>query len=129
MKRLLLLFAISSVSAIAQTTVNGTTNISAANTVGLIFAVPPNATGATYTTDTAANFCQTFNSFGATVAPQFLVVVNKGSGTITIAGGTGVTISGTATIAVGASRLFMSYGTCGTTPSWTLQSLGGISSL
>jgi hypothetical protein len=127
MKILLVLFAVCNLY--AQTNLGGSVSIAASQTLGLILAVPPNATGASYTLDTASNFCAAFNKRGGNTSPILIVIVNKGMGSITIIGGNGVTINGTATVAIGASRLFMSYGTCGATPSWTLQSIGGISSL
>jgi hypothetical protein len=117
-----LLFVLIACSLYAQTGVTTTAIIPAASLIGVIQAVPPNATGATYTTDTAANLCHN----QVTMIAQLIAFTNTGLGTITIVGGTGVTIKGTATIAAGASRLFMHWGTCS---AWTFQSLGTFTGL
>jgi hypothetical protein len=135
MKKLLvcLLFGLSLLH--GQTTVSGSATIPAINLIGgiVVSGVPPTATGATYTTDTAANFCLLLTS-GVNVShvtSQLIFIANSGSGTVTIAAGTGITIKGTATIAVNSSRLFVLYlGSCASgSQAWTLQSLGSITPL
>jgi hypothetical protein len=117
----------------AQTTVTGSATI-AADTFSqlVIFAVPPNATGATYTTDTATAFCGKFlGAVFPNTTPRIIIFINTGMGTITVAGGTGVTVKGTATIAINSAREFMVYPTSCVVGSEavTLQSMGIFSSL
>lgn len=85
----------------------------------------------TLTTDTAANIiAQLTQSSGATprIGQTFMLdIANLNSGTATLAGGTGVTISGTATIAANAERYFLGIITqtaqIGGTPSVTIQNM------
>jgi hypothetical protein len=127
------LFGLYVIPACAQVSTTGSSVLAAKNLFGvLVLGVPPTATGSTLTTDTAANICAVFTINGATppsVGPTLLTIANNGAGTITIAGGTGVSIVGTATIAVNTSRLFLHYGTCGASPTWTFKSIGSLSGL
>ena len=51
---------------------------------------------------------------------------SAGANTITLAGGTGVTISGTATVAQNINRRFLGYVTGVTTPAITFYNCGGV---
>ena len=82
---------------------SGTTaaTLSAANcTMGLINAVVVSTGGSTNTntTDTATNIINTFWPTGQVGSRALLWYVNNNSNTVTLAAGTGVTITGTATI-------------------------------
>lgn len=95
--------------------------------VGLLVGTP--TAGATYTTPTATQLCALFPFVGASNATSFswlFVVKNTSAGanTITLAGGTGVTLSGTGTAAQNTVRLFMiEVRGCGGTPAALLYSL------
>ena len=87
------------------------------------------------TTDTAANIIANIvasiqaNAKGAYPAPSvvgftsFVSVRNTNAGTLTLSAGTGVTITGTATLATGVQRNYLLTVTSGTAV--TLQDLGG----
>ena len=82
--------------------------------------------GETATTDTAANIVAAMAS-AAVGASYKLRIINESTGAFswTIAGGTGVTVTGTATIAQNAWREFMvSVTAVGATPAVTLQNVG-----
>lgn len=95
--------------------------------VGLLVGTP--TAGATYTTPTATQLCQLFPFVASSNASFFnwLFVVKNTSGganTITMAGGTGVTLRGTGTIAQNAVRIFYVEITgCSGTPAANLYSL------
>ena len=87
----------------------GTATISGSQLVGLLVGTPVAA--ANYTTDTAANLCSLFPFVGTQNATAFawdLQIKNTsgGANTITVLGGTGVTVVGTATVAQNQVRLF-----------------------
>lgn len=82
------------------------TTIQAAQLVGGIIRRFSPAANYTDSTDTATNIVNAIP--GATPLQTFpLLIANLGSGIMTLAGGTGVTIAGTATIASNATRLFL----------------------
>lgn len=74
---------------------------------GIIRGVPTAA--ATYTTATAAAIIAAIGGDCAVGTTYTLVVLNASAGanTITVAGGTGVTVSGVATVAQNASKVFL----------------------
>ncbi len=104
------------------TTTTGTT-LTAAQVVGAaIFRSGPTAVF-TDTTDTATNIVAAIP--GATVNASWkLRYVNRDASTCTIAGGTGVTISGTATVAASTWRDFICTITNTATPAVTMTSAG-----
>lgn len=84
------------------------------------------AAGETATTDTAANIVAAMAS-AAVGASYKLRIINESTGAFswTIAGGTGVTVAGTATIAQNTWREFMvSVTAVGASPAVTLQNVG-----
>ena len=85
-----------------------TATLSAANSYNVIIRGVPTA-AATYTTATAADIVAAIGSDCA-VGTTFMVVVlnaSAGANTITVAGGTDVTVSGVATVAQNASKVFL----------------------
>ncbi len=85
-----------------------TATLSAANSYNVIIRGVPTA-AATYTTATAAEIVASIGSDCA-VGTTFMVVVlnaSAGANTITVAGGTDVTVSGVATVAQNASKVFL----------------------
>lgn len=90
-------------------TATNTATISAQNMVGVLTGTP--TAGATYTTDTATNLCALFpfvanqnvNNFGW---DWTIKNTSAGANTITVAGGTGVTLIGTGTAAQNNLRHF-----------------------
>ena len=66
---------------------------------------------ANYTTPTATQLCQLFPFVGSAAAnlywPWWVKNTSGGANTITVVGGTGVTVTGTATIAQNAVKMFM----------------------
>lgn len=85
-----------------------------------VFAVFTNAVPGTQTTRTAAQlYADLLLAFGATALPTTLTydlqITNTGAGTLTLAGGTGVTVTGTATIAQNTTRQFVVQVTSPTT--------------
>jgi hypothetical protein len=114
----------------ASTAVN-TATLTIDQMFGLLVGTP--TAGATYTTPTATVLCNAFPAI-AVVAPGtqstfglLLVVVNTSGNAsgITMAGGSGVTATGTLTIAASDSKLFWLYPTNCTAGSqaWTLYSI------
>lgn len=94
---------------IASNTATDTATLSASQMTGILVGTPTAA--ATYTTDTAANLCALFPFVANSAANSFnwsWVVKNTSAGanTITVAAGTGVTVSGTATAAQNNLRRF-----------------------
>lgn len=101
----------------------------AAQIAGGIILRDPNGAARTDTTDTAANILAQF--LGAKVGSSFMLAVRNNADaaeTITIAGGTGVTLSGTGTINQNFTKLFMGVFTnVGSgTEALTLYSLGNL---
>jgi len=85
-----------------------TATLTAANSYNVIIRGVPTA-AATYTTATAADIVAAIGSDCA-VGTTFMVVVlnaSAGANTITVAGGTDVTVSGVATVAQNASKVFL----------------------
>ena len=85
-----------------------TATLTAANSYNTIIRGVPTA-AATYTTATAAAIVAAIGGDCA-VGTTFMVVVlnaSAGANAITIAGGTGVTVSGVATVAQNASKVFL----------------------
>ena len=104
-----------------------TATLSAANSYNTIIRGVPTA-AATYTTATAADIVAAIGGDCA-VGTTFTVVVlnaSAGANTITIAGGTGVTVSGVATVAQNASKVFLGRVTAvaGGSEAITLYGLG-----
>jgi hypothetical protein len=85
-----------------------TATLSAANSYNTIIRGVPTA-AATYTTATAAAIVAAIGGDCAVGTTFMLVVLNASAGanTITIGGGTGVTVSGVATVAQNASKVFL----------------------
>lgn len=93
---------------VATITTAGAGTYSAANIAGGIILRDPAGASRTDTTGTAAAILAQF--LGAKVGSSFFVLVRNDADaaeTITVSGGSGVTISGTATIAQNNSKLFM----------------------
>jgi hypothetical protein len=85
-----------------------TATLSATNSFNVIVRGVPTA-AATYTTATAAQIVAAIGGDCA-VGTTFMVVVlnaSAGANTITVAGGTDVTVSGVATVAQNASKIFL----------------------
>jgi hypothetical protein len=85
-----------------------TATLTAANSYNVIIRGVPTA-AATYTTATAEDIVAAIGSDCA-VGTTFMVVVlnaSAGANTITVAGGTDVTVSGVATVAQNASKVFL----------------------
>ena len=72
---------------------------------GIVVMFNTGATPGTYTTRTAAQMIADSN---LQVGQTYLLLLgnNQATGTLTLAGGTGVTVSGTATVAANVGRLF-----------------------
>ena len=86
--------------------------------------ITTNATPGTQTTRTAAQLYAddptAFIGGGYT-----LIIANSGAGTLTLAGGTGVTVTGTATVATNTARIFnVRYGGTEASPTVTITNLG-----
>jgi hypothetical protein len=83
---------------------------------------------ATYTTATAADIVAAIGSDCAIGTTFMVVVINAAAGahTITMEGGDGVTISGVATVAQNAAKVFLGYVSAVTTPAITLYGLGSV---
>ena len=85
-----------------------TATLSAANSFNVIIRGVPSA-AATYTTATAAAIVSAIGGDCA-IGTTFMVVVlnaSAGANTITVEGGSGVTVSGVATVAQNASKIFL----------------------
>lgn len=80
----------------------------------LVYMANTGATPGTYTTRTAA---QMITDGPLVVGQQYLLVIanNQGTGTLTLAGGSNVTASGTLTVAANTARLFVVTVTSATT--------------
>ena len=94
-----------------QTTATDTATLTTAQSIGLLVGTPTGA--ANYTTPTATALCNAFPSV-AIVPPTSNFSVgwdikntSGGANTITVLGGTGVTVSGTATVAQNHMRHFI----------------------
>lgn len=104
-----------------------TATLSAANSYNVLIRGVPTA-AATYTTATAAAILTALGS-DATVGTTFQAVVinaSAGANTITFAGGSGVTVSGVATVVQNASKVFIGRVTDVTTPAITYYGLGSV---
>ena len=86
--------------------------------------ITTNATPGTQTTRTAAQLFA--DDTAASIGWGYvLTICNSGAGTLTLAGGTGVTISGTATVATNTSRFFtVVYGGTNAAPTVTITNTG-----
>ena len=108
-----------------------TATLSTANSYNVIIRGVPTA-AATYTTATAAAIVAAIGGDCAIGTTFMVVVINASAGanTITIAGGTGVTVSGVATIVQNASKEFLGRVTAVTAGSEaiTLYGLGSTAS-
>ena len=102
-----------------------TATLSAANSYNTIVRGVPTA-AATYTTATAAEIVAAIGDDCAIGTTFMLVVLNASAGanTITVAGGTGVTVSGVATVAQNASKVFLGRVSAIDTAAITLYGLG-----
>jgi hypothetical protein len=98
----------------------------AASYNSIVRGVPTGA--ATYTTATAADIVAAIGSDCAIGTTFMVVVINAAAGahTITMEGGDGVTISGVATVAQNAAKVFLGYVSAVTTPAITLYGLGSV---
>ena len=104
-----------------------TATLSTANSYNVLIRGVPTA-AATYTTATAAAILAALGS-DATVGTTFQAVVinaSAGANTITFAGGSGVTVSGVATVAQNASKVFIGRVTDVATPAITYYGLGSV---
>lgn len=104
-----------------------TATLTAAQSYNAIVRGVPTA-AATYTTATAAAILAAIGSdarVGTTFELQ-LINASAGNYTITVAGGSGVTVSGVATCVQNASKRFLGYVTDITTPAITLYGLGSV---
>jgi hypothetical protein len=102
-----------------------TATLSTANSFNSIVRGVPTA-AATYTTATAAAIVAAIGG-DCEIGTTFMVVVinaSAGNNLVTMAGGEGVTISGIATVAQNASKIFLGRVTNVTTPAITLYGLG-----
>jgi hypothetical protein len=108
-----------------------TATLSTANSYNVIIRGVPTA-AATYTTATAAAVVAAIGGDCAIGTTFMVVVINASAGayTITIAGGTSVTVSGVATVAQNASKVFLGRVTAVTAGSEaiTLYGLGSTAS-
>ena len=108
-----------------------TATLSTANSYNVIIRGVPTA-AATYTTATAAAIVAAIGGDCAIGTTFMVVVINASAGayTITIAGGTSVTVSGVATVAQNASKVFLGRVTAVAAGSEaiTLYGLGSIAS-
>ena len=108
-----------------------TATLSVANSYNVIIRGVPSA-AATYTTATAAAVVAAIGGDCAIGTTFMVVVINASAGayTITIAGGTSVTVSGVATVAQNASKVFLGRVTAVTAGSEaiTLYGLGSTAS-
>ena len=104
-----------------------TATLSAADSYNTIIRGVPTA-AATYTTATAESIVTAIGGDCAVGTTFMLVVLNASAGanTITVAGGTGVTVSGVATVAQNASKVFLGRvtGVAGGSEAITLYGLG-----
>ena len=111
--------------------VTNTATLTAAQSYNSIVRGIPTST-ATYTTDTAANIISAIGGDCAVGTSFRVVVLNAAASaiTITFAGGTGVTVSGVATVTQNSSKEFIGYVTNVTAGSQaiTLYGLGSIGS-
>lgn len=105
----------------------GTATLSTANSFNAIVRGAPTG-NATYTTATAAAVIEAIGGDCEVGTSFMLIVINAAAGnhTITLAGGSGMTISGVATIAQSASKIFVGRVTdvTGGSEAITLYSLG-----
>ena len=87
-----------------------TATLSTDNSYNVIIRGVPTA-AATYTTATAAAIVAAIGGDCAVGTTFHVIVLNASAGafTITMAGGTGVTVSGVATVAQNASKVFLGY--------------------
>ena len=91
----------------------GASTITAARMAGGVY-VAAITSAVTHTTDTAANILAA-NAEMSVGDSAVLLVSNPTAYVLTVAGGTGVTASGTLTVAAGASRMFLFTKTSDTT--------------
>ena len=87
------------------------------------YAISTGGATPTFTTPTAAQIIASQPNWNVGQS-QFVRVLNTNSGTLTLAGGTGVTISGTATVATNTSRDFLVTYTSSTAQTITIQNVG-----
>ena len=104
-----------------------TATLSATNSHNVIIRGVPTA-AATYTTATASAILAALGDDTVIGTTFQVVVINASAGafTITLAGGTNVTVSGVATVAQNASKVFLGRVTSTTTPAITFYGLGSV---
>ena len=104
-----------------------TATLSAANSFNAIVRGVPTA-AATYTTATAADIVSAIGGDCEVGTAFMLVVINASAGanTITVQGGSGVTVSGVPTVAQNASKVFLGRVTDTLTEAITLYGLGSV---
>lgn len=73
---------------------------------GIVYMANTGATPGTYTTRTVAQMLGDAPMLSVGQAYILVLANNQGTGTLTLAGGTGVTVSGTATVAANTARVF-----------------------
>ena len=110
-----------------STTATDTATLGTAQSFGLLVGTPTGA--ATYTTPTATRMCAAFPSVAVTPPTSKFAVgwdiknTSAGANTITLTGGTGVTVSGTGTVVQNHIRHFIWVPTnCSSSPAWTVYS-------
>lgn len=91
----------------------------------IVIMINTGATPGTYTTRTAA---QMISDSNLQVGQTYLLFLsnNQGTGTLTLAGGTGVTVSGTATVGTNVGRFFVVTVNSATTMTFTGSALSVI---
>lgn len=108
-------------------TFTGAGTVTAQQLTGILFAIPGSG-GATMTTDTATNICALFPAAGAQGGGRgnYIFYLQSAGGTTTLAGGTGVTVTGTSTVGSGQIKPFVGIMACppGTTAAVNYVSLG-----
>ena len=109
------------------TALNQTTGTIPANIITggtRVVCITTNATPGTQTTRTAVQLWAD-DPFAATGQGYHLRICNSGAGTLTLAGGTGVTVTGTATVATNTYRDFVVvYGASADVPTVTVTNVG-----
>lgn len=107
--------------AVASLASAGTSEVLTANQILAGIFIRSGGTTTTATTDTATNIINALGSSVYVGMTAMLLYVNLSSGTATIAGGTGVTGSGTLTVPTAGLRCFILTVTNVTTPAVTIQ--------
>lgn len=117
--------------AIASLSSAGTTDtLTAFQLVEGVFVRSGATAAVTATTDTAANIITTLgpNTYAGQTFMLFYANLNTSSGAVTLAAGTGVTLSGTTSVPIAALRVYIGTVTNIVTPAVTIQGAFAISS-